>query len=119
MCVCSRVRAGEVVGELSSAAAAPLGLDPSIPVVAGTVDAWASFNGAGMTAKGDAIDVGGAAGGFGVYWDEPVRVPGSFVTIAPLPGLFSIGGAAVVGLLGLLSFRKDRMSRASDTREGE
>jgi xylulokinase len=46
-----------------------------------------------MTAKGDAIDVGGAAGGFGVYWDRPLVVPGSFATIAPLPGLFSVGGA--------------------------
>lgn len=87
------IRAGDVVGELTIEAAGQLGIGPSIPVVAGIVDAWASFHGAGMTAKGDAIDVGGAAGGFGVYWDEPVRVPGSFVTIAPLPGLFSVGGA--------------------------
>ena len=81
------VVAGDVVGELTAEAANLLGIAPSIPVVAGIVDAWASFHGAGMTAKGDAIDVGGAAGGYGVYWDEPVRVPGSFVTIAPLPGL--------------------------------
>lgn len=87
------VQAGDVVGELSPDAASLLGVEPSIPVVAGIVDAWASFHGAGMTDKGDAIDVGGAAGGFGVYWDEPVRVPGSFVTIAPLAGLFSVGGA--------------------------
>jgi xylulokinase len=87
------VRAGEVVGGLAAGAAAELGLEPGIPVVAGIVDAWASFHGAGMTAKGDAIDVGGAAGGFGVYWDEPLRVPGSFATIAPLPGLYSVGGA--------------------------
>jgi xylulokinase len=86
-------RAGDVVGELTAEAAALLGIEASIPVVAGTVDAWASFHGAGMAVKGDAIDVGGAAGGFGVYWDQPVRVPGSFVTIAPLPGLFSVGGA--------------------------
>ena len=46
-----------------------------------------------MTAKGDAIDVGGAAGGFGVYWDTPLEVAGSFATIAPLPGLFIVGGA--------------------------
>ncbi len=31
--------------------------------------------------------------------------------------LFSIGGAAVVGLLGLLSFRKDRMARAAQARD--
>ena len=70
------VRAGEVLGELTAEAAAQLGIGPAIPVVAGIVDAWASFHGAGMTAKGDAIDVGGAAGGFGVYWDQPLRVPG-------------------------------------------
>ena len=39
-----------------------------------------------MTAPGDAIDPGGAGGGFGVYWDKPLGVPGSFSTIAPLPG---------------------------------
>ena len=60
------VRAGDVVGELTPAAADHLRLAAGIPVVAGLVDAWASFHGAGMTAKGDAIDVGGAAGGFGV-----------------------------------------------------
>ena len=32
--------------------------------------------------------------------------------------LLSLGGAAVVGLLGLLSFRKDRMDRSSDARGG-
>jgi xylulokinase len=87
------VRAGDVLGELTVEAAGHLHLGAGIPVVAGIVDAWASFHGAGMTAKGDAIDVGGAAGGFGVYWDRPLDVPGSFATIAPLPGLFSVGGA--------------------------
>jgi xylulokinase len=46
-----------------------------------------------MTRAGDAMDPGGSAGGFGVYWDRALEVPGSFSTIAPLPGLFSIGGA--------------------------
>ncbi len=87
------VAAGSVVGALSAAAAARLHLGPGTPVVAGVVDAWASFHGSGMTAAGDAIDVGGAGGGFGAYWHEPLRVAGSFVTIAPLPGLYSIGGA--------------------------
>jgi xylulokinase len=85
--------ASTVLGELLADAAGQLALEPGIPVVAGLVDAWASFHGAGMTAKGDAIDVGGAAGGFGVYWDTPLEVAGSFATIAPLPGLFSVGGA--------------------------
>jgi xylulokinase len=88
-----RVPAGTVVGSLRTAAAAELGLDEGVPVVAGLVDAFASFHGAGMTGPGDAIDVGGSAGGFGVYWHERVAVAGSFVTPAPLPNLYSVGGA--------------------------
>src|SRR4029078_7803514 len=84
---------GSVLGGLTPEAAAGLGLRTGTPVVAGLVDAWASFHGAGMTAAGDAMDPGGAAGGFGVYADRPLVVPGSFSTIAPLPGLYSVGGA--------------------------
>ncbi len=87
------VRAGSVVGQVSAEAARSLGLRHGIPVVAGMVDAWASFHGAGMLRAGDAMDPGGAAGGFGIYWDQPLVVPGSFSTIAPLPGLYSVGGA--------------------------
>jgi len=91
--VAPAVAAGTIVGGLTDEAAATLGLRAGIPVVAGIVDAWASFHGAGMTRAGDAMDPGGSAGGFGVYWDRPLAVPGSFSTIAPLPGLFSVGGA--------------------------
>ena len=42
----------------------------------GTVDAFASYLGAGLLEPGDAYDPGGSAGGFGVYWDRPVEVPG-------------------------------------------
>ena len=91
--VATEVRAGTVLGGLTAEAARHLGLAPGIPVVAGLVDAFASFHGAGMRAPGDAIDVGGAAGGFGVYSARPVRVPGGFTTPAPLPGLYSVGGA--------------------------
>jgi xylulokinase len=87
------VEAGSVVGPLDGEAATALGLRAGIPVVAGIVDAWASFHGAGMVRAGDAMDPGGSAGGFGVYWDRPLVVPGSFSTIAPLPGLYSVGGA--------------------------
>jgi len=87
------VSAGSIVGELAGDAAASLGLRAGIPLVAVIVDAWSSFHGAGMTRAGDAMDPGGAAGGFGVYWERPLDVPGSFSTIAPLPGLCSVGGA--------------------------
>lgn len=85
--------AGTILGALMPHAARHLGLRAGTPVVAGLVDAFASFHGARMLQAGDAIDVGGTAGGFGVYATEPIRVVGAFTTPAPLPGLFSVGGA--------------------------
>jgi xylulokinase len=84
---------GSVVGSVTDEASAHLGLTRGTPVVAGLVDAFASFHGARMLEPGDAIDVGGAAGGFGVYAERPVQAAGSFTTPAPLPGLYSVGGA--------------------------
>jgi len=86
-------RTGEVVGSVTETAAAALGVRAGRPVVGGTVDAFASYLGAGLLEPGDAYDPGGSAGGFGVYWDRPVEVPGAFVTPAPLAGLFSVGAA--------------------------
>ena len=73
-------RTGEVVGTLTETAADALGAPAGRPVVGGTVDAFASYLGAGLLEPGDAYDPGGSAGGFGVYWDRPVEVPGAFVT---------------------------------------
>ena len=84
---------GTLLGGLTEAAARHLGVPAGLPVVAGLVDAFASFHGARMLAPGDAIDVGGAAGGFGVYADRPARIAGAFTSPAPLPGLYSVGGA--------------------------
>ena len=84
---------GAVVGALTSTAADALGLRAGIPVAGGTNDAFASYLGAGLLEPGDAYDPGGSAGGFGVYWHEPVEVPGAFVTPAPLDGLYSVGAA--------------------------
>jgi xylulokinase len=84
---------GGVVGVLTETAADALGLRAGIPVAGGTNDAFASYLGAGLLEPGDAYDPGGSAGGFGVYWHEPVDVPGGFVTPAPLAGLYSVGAA--------------------------
>ena len=84
---------GERVGALTPAAADALGLPAGIPVAGGTVDAFASYLGAGLLEPGDAYDPGGSAGGFGVYWDRTVDVHGAFVTPGPLAGLFSVGAA--------------------------
>jgi xylulokinase len=86
-------RTGDVVGTVSETAAAALGVRAGRPVIGGTVDAFASYLGAGLLEPGDAYDPGGSAGGFGVYWDRPLEVPGAFVTPAPLAGRFSVGAA--------------------------
>jgi xylulokinase len=88
-----RAATGDVVGGLTGTAADALGLRPGIPVVGGTVDAFASYLGAGLLEPGDAYDPGGSAGGFGVYWDRPLDVAGGFVTPAPLAGRYSVGAA--------------------------
>jgi xylulokinase len=88
-----RTATGDVVGALTEAAAEAVGLRAGIPVVGGTVDAFASYLGAGLLEPGDAYDPGGSAGGFGVYWDRPLEVPGGFVTPAPLAGRWSVGAA--------------------------
>ncbi len=87
------VPAGSVLGPLLPAPAAELGLPPGIPVVAGMADAHASFLGAGLLEPGDAIDTGGTSGGFAVYTDRPVDIPGVFGASAPIPGRWFVGGA--------------------------
>jgi xylulokinase len=109
------VAPGEVLGGLVPAAASALGLPGGIPVVGGAVDAFASFHGAGLLAPGDAIDTGGASGGFGVYWQEPVEAAGSFCTPAPLPGLHVVGGAMAATGRALDWFRDDVLGGATPT----
>lgn len=87
------VDAGTVLGDVGAAAAEVLGLPRGVPVVAGTVDSFAGFHGAGLTDAGQAIDTGGTSGGLALYWDAPVEVPGSWVAPAPLPGRWFVGGA--------------------------
>jgi xylulokinase len=103
---------GTVLGGLTPGAAHHLGLAAGIPVVCGLVDAFASFHGAGMLETGDAIDVGGAAGGFGVYADRPIQVAGGFTTPAPLPGLYSVGGAMAATGAALDWFAADLLGGA-------
>ena len=61
------------------------------------------------------MDPGGSAGGFGVYWDRPLEVPGSFSTIAPLAGLYSVGGAMAATGRAMDWFRVDVLRRAAST----
>ena len=113
--IAPRVAAGSIVGEVLGEPAAALGIRAGIPVVAGIVDAWASYHGAGLSRPGDAMDPGGSAGGFGVYADRPLDVPGSFSTIAPLPGLYSVGGAMAATGRAVDWFRVDVLGGVATT----
>jgi xylulokinase len=84
---------GSRLGALRPAAAEAMGLTPGIPVIAGVNDGAASMLGAGLRAPGDAVDTGGTSGGIAIYADHPVRVGRSFVSPAPLPGRWVVGGA--------------------------
>ncbi len=99
--------AGRVIGGLTATAADALGLAPGVPVAAGMVDAFASYVGAGLLEPGDAYDPGGSAGGFGVYWDRPLVVPGGFVTPGPLAGRYSVGAAMAATGRALDWYRDD------------
>ena len=87
------VEAGSIVGAVTPDAAEALGLGAGIPVVAGTVDSFASFHGAGLLEPGEAVDTGGTSGGLALYWDHPVEVPGAWVAAAPLADRWIVGGA--------------------------
>jgi len=84
---------GTVLGGLGASAAAMLGIPAGMPVVVGVNDGTGSIVGAGLLEPGDAVDTGGASGGFGVYHDRPLDLPGTFVAPAPIPGRWVLGGA--------------------------
>ena len=81
------------VGVTLPGSSAELGIATGTPVVAGGNDALASFHGAGLVDPGDAVDTGGTSGGFGVYWDHALDIPGTYRAPASLPGLWLYGGA--------------------------
>jgi xylulokinase len=87
------VPVGSVIGGLRDETAERLALAAGIPVIAGVNDGTASMLGAGLLEPGDAVDTGGASGGFGVYVDRPIRLPGVFSAPAPIDGRWVVGGA--------------------------
>jgi xylulokinase len=111
------IAAGEIVGGLVPAAAEALGLPAGTPVIAGMVDAFASFHGAAMLEPGDAVDVGGSAGGFGVYWDVALTAAGSFTTPAPLAGRYIVGGAMAATGRAVEWFRDGVLATRTSTSE--
>ncbi len=87
------IATGELAGSLTPDAASQLGLAAGVPVVAGTFDAAVSVIGAGLTEAGQAIDVGGAAGGFAVMTDSPMSAGPYGPLPSLLPDRWLLGGA--------------------------
>ena len=91
----SRVVApGEVVGTLSKAAASELGLDPSVKVVQGGVDALIGMIGLGVARPGQlALITGSSHLQFGVT-DKPVFAPGIWGAYSDMiyPGRYIVEG---------------------------
>jgi xylulokinase len=68
-----RLRCGEPWGVVSAAAAAETGLPTGLPVVAGTVDAFAAWLGTGTLEPGQLCNTTGTTNTLALAWHEPWR----------------------------------------------
>jgi xylulokinase len=89
-----------VVGHVRPEAASATGLQPGVPVVTGTIDAWCDIIGCGGIAPGCAVDVTGTSEVVALVTERPVD--GEGVLSAPLAegrhwigGPMQAGGAAI------------------------
>lgn len=91
------LRVGEIVGELSAAAADELGLPPGIPVATNGGDAFIGLLGLGVTAPGDLGVVMGSSNVLSGLSAEEIHFPGIFGSFpdALIPGLNLVEGGQV------------------------
>ena len=86
----------EVVGRVTSAAAAMTGLRTGVPVVIGTIDAWCEIIGCGGVRPGCAVDVSGTSEIVALVTERPAEGEGVFSSPL-LEGLHWIGGPMQTG----------------------
>jgi xylulokinase len=88
----------EIVGTVTSAAAAETGLPVGLPVTAGTVDAWAEATSVGVTGPGDVMLMYGTTMFVIQMLSAPQPHPGLWVTRGVLPDSYSLAaGMATSG----------------------
>lgn len=87
----------EVVGTVSSKAAAETGLVAGIPVVAGGLDAACCALGAGVVKPGQTQEQGGQAGGMSILVDRPLIHPKLILGYHVIPNLWLLQGGTVGG----------------------
>ena len=87
----------DVVGTVSSKAAAETGLVAGIPVVAGGLDAACCALGAGVVTPGQTQEQGGQAGGMSILVDQPLIHPQLILGYHVIPDLWLLQGGTVGG----------------------
>ncbi len=97
----------EVVGRVTSRAAAETGLRPGIPVIAGCLDAIAGALGAGVTRPGQTNEQGGQAGGFGISVERMIVEPRLVFSHHLVPGQYLLSASTVGG--GVLGWFHDQV----------
>jgi xylulokinase len=91
---------GEVVGAVSAAAAAETGLPTGVPVIAGTIDAWAESVSVGVVGPGDVMLMYGTTMFLVDVVAGPASWPTLWGTVGALPDTFTLaGGLATSGAI--------------------
>jgi xylulokinase len=83
---------GEIVGALDAGIARQVGLDPGIPLIAGSADHVASALAAGVRDPGDTLIKFGGAGDILFCTAEPVTHPSLFIDAHDIPGRYLLNG---------------------------
>ena len=99
----------EVVGTVTSRAAAETGLRAGIPVIAGCLDAAAGALGAGVILPGQANEQGGQAGGFGISLTQVVVEPRLIYSNHAIMGQYLLAAGTVGG--GSLGWFRDQFGQ--------
>ncbi|MEU7245033.1 FGGY-family carbohydrate kinase [Streptomyces sparsogenes] len=91
---------GEVVGTVHRAAAAATGLPAGVPVLAGTIDAWAEAASVDALSPGDTMVMYGSTMFLTVMGERPMRHPALWGTTGVRPGSYCLAaGMATSGSL--------------------
>ncbi|NRQ30267.1 FGGY-family carbohydrate kinase [Nonomuraea sp. NN258] len=89
---------GDVIGEVTAAAAAATGLPAGIPVVAGTIDAWAEATSVGVDSPGDVMLMYGTTMFLVEVLDSRGASPHLWGTVGVAPGTYNLAaGMATSG----------------------
>lgn len=98
--------AGDVVGEVTDAAASVTGIPAGTPVIAGTIDAWTEAVSVGAHEPGDLMLMYGTTMFLIATGTETLRTPSMWTTVGAFPGTRNLaGGLATSG--ALTSWLKD------------